>query len=154
MCSTWRSLLGATFWIAARWRAQQLAGDRCRVLACRCWRCSGPARWPLALLGLFPIIFAMSRYLYLDFALTALVALDLALLIGSERFAPALAGVGVWAGAGAGVLGQVDGGGVCGRAAAVHGAACRGAAVCVAPPAGAAAALALAGPGAGWQGWR
>ena len=29
----------------------------------------------------------MSRYLYLDFALTALVALDLALLLGSERFA-------------------------------------------------------------------
>lgn len=78
-------LLGATFWIAARWRAQQLADSAAGAAT------SAGVFWTgalaTALLGLFPIVFAMSRYLYLDFALTALVALDLALLIGSERFA-------------------------------------------------------------------
>jgi 4-amino-4-deoxy-L-arabinose transferase-like glycosyltransferase len=88
-------LLGAAFWIAGRWRLQQLAGTAAGAAtgAAAFWTGALAA----ALLGLFPIIFAMSRYLYLDFALTALVALDMALLIGSERFArrwPAL-GVGL-----------------------------------------------------------
>ena len=74
-------LLGAAFWIAARWRVQQLAGAAGGAAVF--WTGALAA----ALLGLFPIVFAMSRYLYLDFALTALVALDMALLIGSERFA-------------------------------------------------------------------
>ena len=73
-------LLGATFWIAARWRVQQLAGAATnRAIV-------GTGALAAALLGLFPLVFAMSRYLYLDFALTALVALSLALLIGSARF--------------------------------------------------------------------
>ena len=87
-------LLGATFWIAARWRVQQLAGTAASAAGAAVFWTGALAA---ALLGLFPIIFAMSRYLYLDFALTALVALDMALLIGSERFArrwPAL-GVGL-----------------------------------------------------------
>ena len=73
-------LLGATFWIAARWRVQQLgsAATNPAVL--------GTGALAAALLGLFPIVFAMSRYLYLDFALTALVTLSMALLLGSERF--------------------------------------------------------------------
>ncbi len=37
------------------------------------------------ILATFPMIYAMSRYLYLDFALTALVGLCIALLLGSER---------------------------------------------------------------------
>lgn len=40
----------------------------------------------VGLLGLFPMIFAMSRYLYLDFALTAMVALALAALPATHRF--------------------------------------------------------------------
>ena len=78
-------LLGAAFWLAARWRLQQLAGSAAGAAtgAAVFWTGALAA----ALLGLFPIIFAMSRYLYLDFALTGLVALDMALLIGSERFA-------------------------------------------------------------------
>ena len=77
-------LLGAAFWIAARWRVQQVAGAAASAGtgAAVFWTGALAA----ALLGLFPIIFAMSRYLYLDFALTALVALDMALLIGSDRF--------------------------------------------------------------------
>lgn len=38
------------------------------------------------LVGALPMIFAMSRYLYIDFALTAMVALALALLLATERF--------------------------------------------------------------------
>ena len=78
-------LLGATFWIAARWRMQQLAGSLPNAFIGTSVFWTGALA--AALLGLFPIVFAMSRYLYLDFALTALVALDLALLIGSARFA-------------------------------------------------------------------
>jgi 4-amino-4-deoxy-L-arabinose transferase-like glycosyltransferase len=37
-------------------------------------------------IGTFPMIYAMSRYFYLDFALTSLVAVTLALLLASERF--------------------------------------------------------------------
>lgn len=40
----------------------------------------------VTVLGTFPIIFIMSRYLYLDFALTALVALAIALLLATQRF--------------------------------------------------------------------
>ncbi len=61
-------LLGATWWIARR-----LAGERTAGLAS-------------VILATFPMIYAMSRYLYLDFALTALVALTLALLLATERF--------------------------------------------------------------------
>ena len=39
----------------------------------------------MLLLATFPMIFAMSRYLYLDFALTALVAVSVAFLLYSER---------------------------------------------------------------------
>ncbi|MFN8470248.1 MAG: hypothetical protein U0X20_32135 [Caldilineaceae bacterium] len=87
-------LLGAAFWIAARWRVQQLSGITAGAAGAAVFWTGALAA---ALLGLFPIIFAMSRYLYLDFALAALVALDMALLIGSERFSrrwPAL-GVGL-----------------------------------------------------------
>ena len=34
----------------------------------------------------FPIVFSMSRYLYVDFALTAMVALNICLLLRSDRF--------------------------------------------------------------------
>ncbi len=61
-------LLGSTWWIAARWR-----GGWAAALAA-------------LLLGLFPMIFAMSRYLYIDFAQTAMVALCMALLLAAERF--------------------------------------------------------------------
>lgn len=51
-------------------------------------RAYGPAVALLATLVLatFPMIFAMSRYLYLDFALTGLVAAGVATLLASERF--------------------------------------------------------------------
>jgi 4-amino-4-deoxy-L-arabinose transferase-like glycosyltransferase len=39
----------------------------------------------MLILATFPMIFAMSRYLYLDFALTALAALCVALLLASDR---------------------------------------------------------------------
>jgi 4-amino-4-deoxy-L-arabinose transferase-like glycosyltransferase len=118
-------LLGATFWLAARWRLAQphaaahappsppphrpgaaaapttgspspaptigsptpasATGSPTPTSAG-----SGAAFWTGALaatlLGLFPMIFAMSRYLYLDFALTALVALSIAMLLASARF--------------------------------------------------------------------
>ena len=61
-------LLGATWSIAERI-------GRVRVAALA-----------VTLLCLFPMIFAMSRYLYLDFALTAQVALAIALLLAAERF--------------------------------------------------------------------
>ena len=35
----------------------------------------------------FPIVFSMSRYLYVDFALTSMVALNICLLLRSDRFA-------------------------------------------------------------------
>ncbi len=38
------------------------------------------------LVSLFPMVFAFSRYLYLDFALTAMVAANLALLLATDRF--------------------------------------------------------------------
>jgi 4-amino-4-deoxy-L-arabinose transferase-like glycosyltransferase len=38
------------------------------------------------LVSLLPMIFAMSRYLYLDFALTAMVAANICLLLRSDRF--------------------------------------------------------------------
>ena len=38
------------------------------------------------LVSLLPMIFAMSRYLYLDFALTAMVATNVCLLLRSDRF--------------------------------------------------------------------
>jgi len=47
-------------------------------------------RWTALLaafvVGAFPMIFSMSRYLYIDFALTGMVALALALLLATERF--------------------------------------------------------------------
>ncbi|MCZ7567191.1 MAG: glycosyltransferase family 39 protein [Ardenticatenaceae bacterium] len=51
-------------------------------------RTAGPAVALLATLVVptFPMIFAMSRYLYLDFALTGLVAASVATLLASERF--------------------------------------------------------------------
>ncbi len=61
-------LLGATWSIAER-----MGGVKVAALA-------------VTLLGAFPMIFAMSRYLYLDFALTAMVALAIALLLATERF--------------------------------------------------------------------
>jgi len=61
-------LLSATWYIAER-----MGGVKVAALA-------------VTLLGLFPMIFAMSRYLYLDFALTALVALAIAALLATERF--------------------------------------------------------------------
>jgi hypothetical protein len=36
--------------------------------------------------SMFPIVFSMSRYLYIDFALTSLVAVNVCLLLRSERF--------------------------------------------------------------------
>ncbi|HSJ52538.1 MAG TPA: glycosyltransferase family 39 protein, partial [Anaerolineae bacterium] len=39
-----------------------------------------------ALVSLFPIVFSMSRYLYVDFALAAMVALNVCLLLRSEGF--------------------------------------------------------------------
>lgn len=36
--------------------------------------------------SMFPIVFSMSRYLYVDFALTSLVAVNICLLLCSERF--------------------------------------------------------------------
>jgi 4-amino-4-deoxy-L-arabinose transferase-like glycosyltransferase len=39
-----------------------------------------------ALVSLFPIVFSMSRYLYIDFALAAMVALNVCLLLRSEGF--------------------------------------------------------------------
>jgi 4-amino-4-deoxy-L-arabinose transferase-like glycosyltransferase len=36
--------------------------------------------------SMFPIVFSMSRYLYIDFALTALVAVNVCLLLRSDRF--------------------------------------------------------------------
>ncbi len=78
-------LLGSTFWIAAQW-----AAARHRVSLRNSVSSPAHSFWTgalaAALVGLFPILFAMSRYLYLDFALTALVALDLALLLASDRF--------------------------------------------------------------------
>ncbi|CAN5376137.1 hypothetical protein BH10CHL1_BH10CHL1_15620 [soil metagenome] len=61
-------LLGATWSIAER-----MGGVKVAALA-------------VTLLGAFPMIFAMSRYLYLDFALTAMVALAIALLLATARF--------------------------------------------------------------------
>ena len=61
-------LLGATWSIARR-----LAGSWTALLA-------------TFLLGAFPMIFAMSRYLYVDFALTSLVAASMACLLYGERF--------------------------------------------------------------------
>jgi 4-amino-4-deoxy-L-arabinose transferase-like glycosyltransferase len=40
----------------------------------------------VTILGTFPMIYAMSRYLYLDFALTAMVAASVATLLAAERF--------------------------------------------------------------------
>ena len=60
--------------LVATWRiAERMSGIR-------------PAALAVTLLCLFPMIFMMSRYLYLDFALTAMVALAIALLLGTERF--------------------------------------------------------------------
>lgn len=60
--------------LAATWSvAERMGGGRVAALA-------------VALLGLFPMIFAMSRYLYLDFALTAMVAVAIAALLATERF--------------------------------------------------------------------
>lgn len=51
-------------------------------------RADGPAVALLAtlIIATFPVIYAMSRYLYLDFALTGLVAASVATLLASERF--------------------------------------------------------------------
>ncbi len=60
--------------LLATWSiAERIGGGRVAALA-------------VTLLGIFPMIFAMSRYLYLDFALTAMVALAIALLLATERF--------------------------------------------------------------------
>ena len=45
-------LLGATFWLAARWRAQQLAGAAAGLLPVP--GSSGPVRWPQRCWGCFP----------------------------------------------------------------------------------------------------
>ena len=63
------ALLAASTWALAR----RLVGRWHAALA-------------VSLLALFPMIFAMSRYLYIDFALTATVALALACLLAGERF--------------------------------------------------------------------
>jgi len=55
----------------------------------------------VTVLGTFPIIFIMSRYLYLDFALTALVALAIALLLATQRFTRRT--VSLWFGAALGI---------------------------------------------------
>lgn len=60
--------------LAATWSVtERMGGGRVAILA-------------VALLALFPMIFAMSRYLYLDFALTAMVAVAIAALLATERF--------------------------------------------------------------------
>ncbi|MFN8491741.1 MAG: glycosyltransferase family 39 protein [Caldilineaceae bacterium] len=60
--------------LAATWLiAERVGGVKTAALA-------------VTLLCLFPMIYAMSRYLYLDFALTAMVALALAFLLETERF--------------------------------------------------------------------
>jgi 4-amino-4-deoxy-L-arabinose transferase-like glycosyltransferase len=46
----------------------------------------GVAMLAMLIIGTFPMIYIMSRYLYLDFALTAMVAVSLALLLATERF--------------------------------------------------------------------
>jgi 4-amino-4-deoxy-L-arabinose transferase-like glycosyltransferase len=63
------AILGGSTWVLAR----RLVGRWSAALA-------------VVLLALFPMIFAMSRYLYIDFALTAMVALALACLLAGERF--------------------------------------------------------------------
>ena len=84
-------LLGSTFWIAAGWAAgegglpvgyREATGKPTGRPPSPFW--TGALAATLA--GLFPILFAMSRYFYLDFALAALVALDLALLLAGDRF--------------------------------------------------------------------
>ena len=61
-------------------------------------------RWTALLaafvVGVFPMIFAMSRYLYIDFALTGMVALAMALLLATERFQRR--GMTLWFGVGLG----------------------------------------------------
>ncbi len=53
-------------------------------------RPGGPGPWvgllSAFIVSLLPMIFAMSRYLYLDFALTAMVAVNVCLLLRSDRF--------------------------------------------------------------------
>jgi len=61
-------LLGATWYVAKR-----VGGNGVATLA-------------TVIIGTFPMIYIMSRYLYLDFALTAMVAVSLALLLATERF--------------------------------------------------------------------
>ena len=61
-------LLGATWSITRR-----MAADWVALLA-------------TLFLATFPLIFAMSRYLYLDLALTSMVAVTVALLLATERF--------------------------------------------------------------------
>ncbi len=61
-------LLGATWYVAKR-----LGG-------------TGVATLATVIIGTFPMIYIMSRYLYLDFALTAMVAVSLAFLLATERF--------------------------------------------------------------------
>jgi 4-amino-4-deoxy-L-arabinose transferase-like glycosyltransferase len=61
-------LLGATWYVAKR-----VGGNGVATLA-------------TVIIGTFPMIYIMSRYLYLDFALTAMVAVTLALLLATERF--------------------------------------------------------------------
>ena len=60
--------LGATYAIGRRW-----GGSRLGLVA-------------TALLAFFPMFYAMSRYFYLEFALTAMVALTLYLLLATEGF--------------------------------------------------------------------
>lgn len=61
-------LLGATWYVAKRVEGV------------------GVATLATLIIGTFPMIYIMSRYLYLDFALTAMVAVSLALLLATDRF--------------------------------------------------------------------
>ncbi len=68
--------LAATYGIGARWGRSAGMGGRARLLGLTA----------AALLALFPMFYSMSRYFYIEFALTAMVSLVVYMLLATDGF--------------------------------------------------------------------